>query len=340
MSGVTPLVDTLLATRLAQRLDLLPLKGQFDIAGPGVVTQVEQVTNDVRLSSRAALQQQVSVAPPGRFGADHGAPSANLGESVTLSAVARALTAILDPPASVSARILGTAALWPRQETPDTPQLTATLLRTVANSGLFYESHLHQFAAGERTLAQLAQEPQAQLAGSTAAAPVTALAARAELAVTASQADLGVVLATAPEALGKQDVGAPVHPQALALVRQQLELLALPLFRWSGEAWPGTAMDWEIQEEQDQRQAVADDQTPARSWTSKLALSLPSLGTLEARLSLAGHTLQLRLAARQSSTVSVLSAASTELPGRLGALGLQLTGLQIGSLAAEPVHQT
>lgn len=334
MSGVTPLVDTLLATRLAQRLDLVPLKGQFDIAGPGVVTQVEQVTNDVRLSSRAALQQQLSVVPPGRFAAGSGASSANLGESVTLSAVARALTAILDPPASVSARIFGTEALWPRQETPDTPRLTATLVRTVANSGLFYESHLHQFAAGERTLAQLAQEPQAHLAGSIGVAPVTALAA------TDSQADLGAVVATAPEALGKQDVVALVHPQAMALVRQQLELLALPLFRWSGEAWPGTPMDWEIQEEQDQRQAVADDPTLARSWTSKFALSLPTLGTLEARLSLAGDTLQLRLAARQSSTVSLLSAASTELPRRLAALGLQLTGLKIGSLAVEPVHQT
>lgn len=339
MSGVTPLVDTLLATRLAQRLDLVPLKGQFDIAGPGLVTQVEQVTNDVRLSSRAALQQQLSVAPPGRFAAGSGASSANLGESVTLSAVARALTAILDPPASVSARIFGTEALWPRQETPDTPRLTATLVRTVANSGLFYESHLHQFAAGERTLAQLAQEPQAQLAGSSGAAPVTALSARVELAATASQADLGAVVAMAPEALGKQDVVALVHPQAMALVRQQLELLALPLFRWSGEAWPGTPMDWEIQEEQDQRQAVADDTTLARNWTSKFALSLPTLGTLEARFSLAGDTLQLRLAARQSNTVSLLSAASTELPRRLAALGLQLTGLQIGSLAAEPVHQ-
>lgn len=335
MSGVTPLVDTLLATRLAQRLDLVPLKGQFDIAGPGLVTQVEQVTNDVRLSSRAALQQQLSVAPPGRFAAGSGASSANLGESVTLSAVARALTAILDPPASVSARIFGTEALWLRQEAPDTPRLTATLVRTVANSGLFYESHLHQFAAGERTLAQLAQEPQAQLAGSTGAAPVTAA-----LAATASQTDLGAVVATAPEALGKQDVVALVHPQAMALVRQQLELLALPLFRWSGEAWPGTPMDWEIQEEQDQRQAVADDPTLARSWTSKFALSLPTLGMLEARLSLAGDTLQLRLAARQSSTVSLLSAAGSELPRRLAVLGLQLTGLQIGSLAAEPVHKT
>ena len=59
MSGLTPLVDTLLATRLAQRVDLVPLKPEVEIAGPGPVSEVEKITNDVRLPSRAAMQQQL-----------------------------------------------------------------------------------------------------------------------------------------------------------------------------------------------------------------------------------------------------------------------------------------
>lgn len=324
MSGVTPLVDTLLATRLAQRLDLVPLKGQFDIAGPGVVTQVEQVANDVRLSSRAAQQQQLSAVSAG--GADKGAsaPAVKLGESVTLSAVARALTAILDPPTELTAKILGTQALWPQPQKPDGRQLAATLADTVAHSGLFYESHLRQFAAGERTLAQLAQEPQAHL-GKAAAASDSAPA---------------LVLAAASDAPASRDTVAAIHPQAVPLVRQQLDLLALPLFRWSGEAWPGTPLEWEIQEEPKEPQGGADETAPQPTWTSRLALSLPTLGALEARLSLAGSALQLRLAAREPATVGLLSQAGSGLPPRLGALGLQLTGLQIGLLAQAPVPKT
>ncbi|MDD5335623.1 MAG: flagellar hook-length control protein FliK [Rhodoferax sp.] len=317
MSGVTPLVDTLLATRLAQRLDLVPLKGQFDIAGPGVVTQVEQVSNDVRLSSRAALQQQLSAVSAAGVDQGASAPGVPLDQSVTLSAVARALTAILDPPTDPSVKITGTQALWPQPQKPDGRQLAATLLDTVAHSGLFYESHLQQFAAGERTLAQLAREPQAHL-GSLAQA---------------SEAGPAAALATASGAPASPDPVAAIHPQAVALVRQQLELLALPLFRWSGEAWPGTPLEWEIQEESREPQGGADEPAPQRSWTSKLALELPTLGALEARLNLAGNTLQLRLAARQPATVSLLGQAGSGLPQRLGAVGLQLTGLQIGTLA-------
>ncbi len=326
MSGVTPLVDTLLATRLAQRLDLVPLKGQFDIAGPGVVTQVEQVSNDVRLSSRAALQQQLSAVSAAGVDKGTGAPAVQLDQSVTLSAVARALTAILDPPTDPSAKILGTQALWPQPQKSDSRQLAATLLDTVVHSGLFYESHLQQFAAGERTLAQLAREPQAHLGHPAGLSDVVPAAASA--------------LVAASHAHASPDPVAAIHPQAVALVRQQLELLALPLFRWSGEAWPGTPLEWEIQEESREPQGGADETEMRRSWTSKLALELPTLGVLEARLSLAGSTLQLRLAARDSATVSLLSQAGTGLPQRLGAVGLQLTGLQIGALAPVPVPAT
>jgi hypothetical protein len=69
MSGVTPLVDTLLATRLGQRVDLVPLKAQVEITGPGAVENVEQVDNDVRLPSREALQRELGPGLVGRDGA-------------------------------------------------------------------------------------------------------------------------------------------------------------------------------------------------------------------------------------------------------------------------------
>ena len=65
MSGLTPLVDTLLATRLAQRVDLVPLKAQGEVAGPGPVAPVEEIANEIRLPSRAAFERLVAIDLPG-----------------------------------------------------------------------------------------------------------------------------------------------------------------------------------------------------------------------------------------------------------------------------------
>ena len=321
MSGLTPLVDTLLAMRLAQRIDLLPLKSELEIAGPGTVSHVGKVVNDLRLPSRAAMQQQLGVGllKGGASGHDHGHShgQARAGESVTLSGAARAVSAILSGQTGATVKIIGTQPLWPQAQPALAPLLSATLASTVANSGLFYESHLAQYAAGTRTLAQLAQEPQARL----------------------DTAPSGV-----PDALRQHGHGVPaelvaeaIHPEALALVRQQLELLTLPLFRWAGEAWPGTTMDWEIQEEPNEHQSADTQEVPAHRWTTRLAIRLPALGAVDLRLTLAGSTLQVHLAARELATVALLTGGGHALPQRLGALGLQLTKLQIDVLADAPV---
>ena len=438
MSGVTPLVDTLLATRLAQRVDLVPLKGQAGIAGPGAVLYVEKVDNDIRLPSRAALQQQLGVAlSDSGDSSSNTSQSARPGGTVTLSAVARAISAILDIPSGATPKIRGGEPLWPHPQPPVAHLLTATLARTVASSGLFYESHLQQYAAGTRTLAQLVQEPQARLdtmekmplelpgarvagqdlggmarmvkapgmppaAGPTlldvaaassdaGAEPLLTLRPRAAgnaATITSSEASaasasmpLPVGLATRldpanlaaaygragvpdsehpsfHEIAGQEPsaenldascrevvrnnnnpVAAAIHPDAIALVRQQLDLLALPVFRWGGEAWPSTPMDWEIHEELHERQAVADVEAAQRTWTTRLSMTLPTLGLVEVRFSLAGSTLQVHLAARENATLALLSQGSNELPQRFSAAGLQLTGLQIGALAVEPAAQ-
>jgi hypothetical protein len=356
MSGLTPLVDTLLATRLAQRIDLLPLKSELEIAGPGTVSHVGKVVNDLRLPSRAAMQQQLGVGllKSGAGGQGQGRGSPGAGESVTLSVAARVVSAILHSDAGAVSRITGSQALWPQGPLALAPLLAASLADTVAQSGLFYESHLVEHAAGTRPLAQLLQEPQARLGAAPPGAqaeappvpdrPLPAAGTRAAVAE-AVVPDAGAGEAAAGPTDGPRPVGtmpAPVaeaiHPEALPLVRQQLELLTLPLFRWTGEAWPGAPMDWEIQEEQGERQAAAEPQ--ARAWSTRLAMRLPALGALELRLTLAGSTLQVQLGAGDPATVALLSGAGAALPPRFAALGLQLTDLKIGALAHQPLAAT
>lgn len=427
MSGVKPLIDTLLATRLAQRLDLVPLKGQLDIAGPGAVRYAEKVANDIRLPSHAALQQQLGLGLADQAAKSNPPPAslARPGEAVTLSAAARAVRAILDLPSGTKPKILGAEPLWPHRQPPVAQLLTTTLAHAVASSGLFYESHLQQYADGTRTLAQLAQEPQARLGtmakmslelpgagvavqdlgpGGVAKAPGMPPAASSDagaeplsavrpgaaghtVTINSSEADTAAASMPLPvglaarldpahlaaaygsasvrekehvpfhdvagqepieknlgasslDVMGNNDpVAIAIHPDAIALVRQQLELLAVPVFRWAGEVWPGTPMDWEIHEERDESQAAADGEAAQRTWTTRLAMTLPTLGAVEVRLSLAGTRLQVHLAARENATLALLSDGGNELPQRVGALGLQLTGLQIGALAVVPAAQ-
>lgn len=400
------MVDTLLATRLAQRVDLVPLKPEAAVAGPGAVTPVEEVVNDVRLASRAAVEQQLGVGPlksDQRDQLGQGNAAARPGEVVTLSAAARVLNTILAGQDGAAAKVAGAEPLLSRTQPPVAAVLADSLAQAVATSGLFYESHLAQFAAGTRTLAQLMQEPQARLnalagtfapvAEADAAAPILFATTLANalvqdvpealegpgLPVTAAPADAGEALSSGPvqayslagsartslreyafvqaagaelahpdasekiQGAGTADAArnnasgfAGIHPDAIALVRQQLELLATPVFRWGGEAWPGTPMDWEIHEDRSQREASDDKVASLRSWRTRLSLTLPTLKDVEVRISLAGSTLQVQLSARENATLAVLKEARGDLPARLDAQGLQLTDLKIGRLAPGP----
>lgn len=437
MSGVTPLVDTLLATRLGQRVDLVPLKAQVEIAGPGPVTNVEKISNDVRLPSREALQRQLAGVLLDRGDSGQGSASGRASGAVTLSAAARVVSIILKLPADAVPAVRGVVPLSPQVPTLAVPALAATLARTVAGSGLFYESHLQQYAAGTRTLAQMVQEPQAGLSSAASRVMTVPAAALAEPDIVAGGAG-GLPASAVPAGAGGAPVGAAsvvpgigaqalraaqqgvapdsadgsaeagagpdrgpppslrtvhpetaefaaaysrvgmsgggqaplhgaggqeftdagpgtgsipvqergepvaaIHPEAVALVRQQLEMLAQPVFRWSGEGWPGMSMDWEIREErgepQEQEEGHGDDgAVPAAStWTTRITMQLPRLGTVDLRLSLADTALRLHLVASKKATVALLDAGRDVLPQRFDALGLQLTEFQIGTLAED-----
>jgi len=378
MSGLTALMDTLLATRLAQRVDLVPLKSTAEIAGPGAVGDVEPVGNDLRLPSRAGLDARLGMGLAAIGPRGHAAARGTLGEAVHLSPAARAVSAMLDRQAGPTTSIVGAQPLLtlsePSQAQPPlAPMLATALAQAVNGSGLFYESHLAQHAAGARTLAEMLREPQARLDAQATALPAEVAVPEAAAAparqthvdaapqssqrgplapATAAQPDGigadGAVTQEAPSTAGAHAPGSTgaaavhfpgVHPDAVALVRQQLELLAVPVFRWTGEAWAGVPMDWEVHEkhaEPDERQAQDAGEAAGRSWSSRLLLTLPMLREVEVCVSLTGGALRLHLAAREGSTRQLLDQAASALPARLDALGLKLTDLRIGAMAAAP----
>ena len=461
MSGVTPLVDTLLPTTLAQRTDLIPLKPEVTIGGPEPVPDSEKNANDPRLPSRAAIDRKLGAEladESGANGTDRRLPGDG---TPTLSSTARAISAILRSQGDVAiAAVRGSAPLWRLPVAPAAHLLAPMLVRTVAGSGLFYESHLSRYASGKFTLEQLAQEPQARLgplaksnpeliegravaqnnlldalmfaaikpapslnvqpaqsipqpapvAGAdqpdanqsnanqgtlnqgtlnqgslnqgsldqpgpdqaginrstantsvpdqSAPAPVVVATAgarptpasvaaayhttslRAGLAPSESGTGATNTLPPSAEAVrgsGGHATAAAIHPEAVALVRQQLELLAVPVFRWSGEAWAGAKMDWEIHEQREESQDTP--QTTPRVWNTRLNVTLPTLGTVEMRISLADNVLQAHMAANQDASVALLRDDSKALRERLAVAGLKLTALQVVPLPAQPSTQ-
>lgn len=136
------------------------------------------------------------------------------------------------------------------------------------------------------------------------------------------------VLNSAPP--GTAPAGPAVHPGAEGLVRQQLELLASQQFRWIGEAWPGTHMAWEIT-----RESVEDEDARAgqaiQTWSTRLLLELPELGTVEARLSLTPGGLGARLVAGASGVAARFDDARGKLQERLAANGIELVQFVAGT---------
>lgn len=245
---------------------------------------------------------------------------------------------------------------------PVAGQLAAALSQAVQGSGMFYEAHLAGLAFGKFSLAQLVQEPQAQIGrnaaqtnipgnaagtnasaagnpgsstanaaaspGATSAAPAGADAANA---ATAGRGAESAPQAAGPAAGNTTPAGAipGLDPQAHTLVRQQLEVLANQTFGWRGEAWPGAEMDWEIS----RREPQGDDAVGAADhWATRLTLNLPGLGQVQARLSLAGKQLVMHLVSPQSA--ELLDAHAKALRSRYSAQGLQLSQLSIVSESA------
>jgi hypothetical protein len=271
--------------------------------------------------------------------------------------------------------------------------LAAALEQTVGDSGLFYEAHLAQWLAGQRSPADLAGEAQNRLVAATqlpldwaseegdatlpngaarqgvgaspggaaqngapGGTPDSNTAARAMPSILTAQAArfvAGEVLASslsdlngqpahaglhsaaaqtadAGSSQSAQSMAAAVHPATVALVRQQLDLLATGQFRWSGEAWPGARLDWTIEQDGDEwdRSGGGVGSEDDQPWRTRLTLSLPTLGTVDAELTLTGMRLVARVQASPGGAAR-LAMQGESFRQRLAAAGIELNGLTI-----------
>ncbi len=246
--------------------------------------------------------------------------------SVPLSKTGRFISDLLSrsTPSGNLTTLSGTAPLLAAPPA-DGVQLAAILARMLGQSGLFYESHQAQWIAGERPLAELLLEPQAPLFG-----------LRARLPDPGAQSNTNVSIMTGMARDVAADTSAPVHPDALALVRQQLEVFETRHITWQGVAWPGQKFEWEIFEEKS-----ADTGEPSEfnesdepghahaAWQTCLNLTMPNLGQVSASLRFDARGVEIRLTTLSPVTAFMLRAGATPLANGLDSAGINLRGMGV-----------
>jgi hypothetical protein len=179
-------------------------------------------------------------------------------QSADLSPAARLLGQVLKSAAGAPPLAsLNPATPLVQQGAPDPAQLAGQLQQAVANSGLFYESHLAQWAEGKRPLAELMAEPQAQKSPGT---PST-------------------------------------DPALSQLVNQQLATHESGQLVWQGRLGPDQPLRWEVRREQDDAGQARGGNEDGGAWHSGLRLRFALLGEVEASVSLRGTRLHIELAA-------------------------------------------
>ncbi|WP_223305918.1 flagellar hook-length control protein FliK [Massilia sp. NR 4-1] len=227
----------------------------------------------------------------------------------TLSPAARAIANVLVnayTAPGVPATINGKVPLVPGGA-PDTAQLSKQLQDALGKSGLFYESHVAEWAEGKRSLQDLAREPQMQRFTQAAAQSAAETAARA---------------------LNGPDLS------AAQMINQQLHAHEQQRVLWQGEAWPGQAMQWEVRrDEREGRQQQGGREENAREpvWRSGVRFRFPRLGALAASVTIVGEQVHIAVQSDSDGTVGTLRAWASQLQQAMEAAGAPLASLTIGA---------
>lgn len=232
--------------------------------------------------------------------------------SVPLSEAGRFIDGLLRGPILPgSTTELSNAAPLLKGPPTDAVQLARNLAHALGRSGLFYESHQAQWISGTRPVAELMLEPQARLSQPPALPPHR----------DALSNSFAAALNGAP---GTHE---PVHPDALALVRQQLEIFETRHVSWQGVAWPGQTVEWEVAEEKPETADEFDQHRVA--WNTRLNMTLPNLGRISASLQLDERGVEVEVSAADPVTAFMLRTGLMPLASKLESAGIKLLGMEV-----------
>jgi flagellar hook-length control protein FliK len=283
--------------------DTLPLSAagrqilSYNAAGSSALTQTELGIGGpgLRGTSPALTTAIANAATPVPL---PGAQSPPESASLTLSATGRIINNLLQAqPGGARAAIIGNPTALAGLPTMPTPQIASALHDSVAFSGVFYESHITEWANGKRNLSELQREPQAQIVKS-----------------------LGNT-----DPLTRSDA---VNTELGKIVNMQLNALDQQRIYWQGEVWPGQHMEWEIARDHGDQSARQGD-NEAAAWHSVVRFNFERLGTVAASIRLVGDQIHMQIRADNENATRALRQHGGELADSLATAGSPLDSLSV-----------
>ncbi|KAB8049119.1 flagellar hook-length control protein FliK, partial [Janthinobacterium sp. FT14W] len=213
------------------------------------------------------------------------------------STTARAISSVLSQAESAPGAPLALVGKTPLTAAPgaNPAQVAQKLRDAVGSSGLFYESHVAEWAEGKRPLASLLLEPQMQ------------------------KAQPGETARTGTDLASAQLINLQLHTHEQARVQ------------WQGEAWPGQKMQWDISKDapEGQQPDGRDGDEEATAWRSNVRFQFPLLGDLAAHVVLQGGRVHIQLQAGSEGSADTLRQHAPRLEASLDAAGWPLSSLSI-----------
>ncbi len=203
--------------------------------------------------------------------------------------------------------------------------LAAKLREALTFSGLFYESHLVQWAMGERSLKELFKEPQGKLsAGAKSADGAKSVRNRPEVADASGSKDKSVIDGISKENGRNEESISKIASETLPIIREQMQALNTGRFAWQGEVWPDQHMDWSVGEREQET-----GRERGKEWETTLRLEMPVLGKVEASLTLGAEGLRLHIVTDCSSAAAAMMSGRDDLEDAMSTAGLRLAGVVI-----------
>lgn len=238
--------------------------------------------------------------------------------------------------------------------------LLPLLKQAITQSGMFYESHQAEWFEGRFTQAALLQEPQGKLSSLSAFLATSAdeqknsvqtnvqtvAEAPATKAGLASGDNTSAGRVSAESTLA-QNAGLDsaktsatqtqqIAPQTQHLVQQQLEALATQNYSWQGQVWPGQEMRWEIDEDATKRPQTDDGQ--ATLWSTRVRMTLPKLGEIDAQIRLNGNQVTLTMSAGDPAVRDLMRGSSQALRQQLDEAGLTLASIGVAAAVEDQIN--
>jgi len=277
----------------------LALPQGMNVSGNTLNLKVVNVSPNLTFS----LQEQSTQDTPGQ----------DSSVDVEFSSASKYLTGMLQSaqPEATSSDIGLNAA----QQAP--AEMADSLKNNVSQSGLFYESHLKDWVAGQLDLPSLQQEPQTKL-----------LARLSDLASATSD---GMNKAATSDVSNTVATLSPrtIAPELANLVQRQLNTLENQQLQLNGYAWPGQPMQMQIQQERSEDRNGSLGADDATAWSTSLSLTLPALGGLSARVRLVGQNVQVSFTADQDDATAMIQQHAEKLQQGMAAAGLTLANLLV-----------